>query len=580
MKKWIRWEGVAAFVVVLVLLAGFWMLVVDRVIKGVIEKAGTKAVGAKVELGAADLSLFPLGLTLNRLQVTNPDEPMTNAVEVARIAGSLDGLNLLRRKVIIEEMAVDGLKFGTPRKTSGALRDAPERKSGEGGGAGFRLPGTSLRDPKEILAGENLHSLKLIEELQREMEAEKDRWRKNLSELPDQAKLKDYRQRLDRLKSAGGGGIGAIVGGVAEAVKLQEELKRDLDRLRNARQDLEKSTLHLRNRYQEVLRAPGEDVRRLMDKYSLSGAGLANLSASILGGQVGLWLRTGLAWRAKIEPFLSSAPEGKPDPEKVKPLRGKGVDVRFREQRPLPDFLIRSTRVSAEFPAGKISGELHNITPDQPVLGAPLTFRFTGEKLRGIGGVEMEGEFNRIHSGKPMDLASLRINGAAISDFGLGGGMGIVLKQATVDLDAKMRLTGNDLSALLSTDLKSVRISMEKADEGPVAAAVAVVLGDIRAFRAAAEMVGTIDKYDVRLTSDLDQILKTAVGRQIQAQTDKFQKDLQAAVAEKLKGPLSGVGDMGGLDGAARELAGRLNFGEELLKSVAGGKSGGIKLPF
>ncbi|MCX5818913.1 MAG: TIGR03545 family protein [Deltaproteobacteria bacterium] len=581
MKKWLRWQGIAAFVIVSALLAGVWMLVVDRVIKDVIEKAGTMAVGAKVELGTADLSLFPLGLTLNRLQVTDPDEPMTNAVEVARIASSLDGLNLLRRKVIIEEMAVDGLKFGTPRKTSGALLDPPTQKGAETAGGGLRRPDVSLRDPKEILAGENLHSLKMAEELRRDMETEKERWRKNLSELPDQAKLKDYRQRLENLKSTGGGGIGAIVGGAGEAVKLQEELKRDLDRLRSAKQDLEKSSVLLRKRYEEVLKAPGEDVRHLTDKYSLSGAGLANLSASLLGGQVGQWLRTGLAWRAKIEPFLSGASMGKPEAEVVKPLRGKGVDIRFREQQPLPDFLIRTTRVSAEFPAGRINGQVRNITPDQPVLGTPLAFRFAGEKLRGIGGVAMEGEFNRVHPGKPADLASLRINGAVISDYVLGGGSGLVLKQATADLDAKVKLGGNDLSAVLSSDLKSVRMSMgAKADEGPVAAAVAGVLGDVRAFRAAAEVTGTIDKYDVKLTSDLDQVLKIAVGRQVQAQIEKFQKGLQAAVAEKLKGHLAGVGsDMGGLDGAGRELAGRLNLGEDLLKSAAGEKAS-IKLPF
>ena len=579
MKKWIRWQGIAAFVVVTALLAGVWMLVVDRVIKVVIEKAGTKAVGAKVELGAADLTLFPLGLTLSRLQVTNPDEPMTNAVEIARIAGSLDGLNLLRRKVIIEEMAVDGLKFGAPRKSSGALAGSPARKGAEAAGGGFTLPGVSLRNPKEILAGEELPSLKLIEDLRREMAAEKERWRKNLTELPDQAKLKNYQQRMEKLQSAGKGGIGGALGGVGEAAKLQEELKGDLDRLRSAKQDAEKSTANLRKRYDQVLKAPGEDVRRLMNKYSLSDTGLANLSAALLGGQIGRWLRTGLAWRAKIEPFLARASDGKPEAEVVQPLRGKGVDVRFRELKPLPDFLIRTARVSVELPAGKIGGKVLNITPDQPVLGAPMTFKFAGEKLRGIDGVSLEGEFNRVHPEKPAELASLHIKGAAISDYRLGGDGGPVLKQAAADLDAKVKLVGNGLSAALSADLKSVRISLDaKSDAGPVQAAVAGALDNVRAFRVAAEAAGTTEKYDVTLTSDLDQVLKNAVGKQVQAQMDKFRTELQAAVMEKVKGPLAGAGsDLEGMDGVGRELAGRLNLGEGLLKS--GGKSG-FKLPF
>jgi hypothetical protein len=38
-----------------------------------------------------------------------------------------------------------------------------------------------------------------------------------------------------------------------------------------------------------------QDHRTLIEKYSLSDTGLTNLSASLLGGQVGQWLRTGLA---------------------------------------------------------------------------------------------------------------------------------------------------------------------------------------------------------------------------------------------------------------------------------------------
>ena len=43
-------------------------------------------------------------------------------------------------------------------------------------------------------------------------------------------------------------------------------------------------------------------------------------------------------------------------------------------------------------------------------------------------------------------------------------------------------------------------------------------------------------------------------------------------MAEKLKGLLAEAGDMGGLDGVGRKLTGRLNLGDDLLKSAAGGK--------
>ena len=71
---------------------------------------GTEMIGAKVELGAADVSLMPVGLVLSGLAVTDPAEPMTNAVEVARLSLDIEGGELLRRKVIITTMAVEGIR--------------------------------------------------------------------------------------------------------------------------------------------------------------------------------------------------------------------------------------------------------------------------------------------------------------------------------------------------------------------------------------------------------------------------------------------------------------------------------------
>ena len=74
MTRGIRWWGLGVFGVLVVAIGLVWLLVVDGLVKAMIEDKGTAAVGAKVELDAADLTLFPTGLTLTRLQVTNPDE--------------------------------------------------------------------------------------------------------------------------------------------------------------------------------------------------------------------------------------------------------------------------------------------------------------------------------------------------------------------------------------------------------------------------------------------------------------------------------------------------------------------------
>ncbi len=46
MKKWIRWSGLAVFVLVVGLLLGFWFLFIDGIVEHVIEDQGTRLVGA------------------------------------------------------------------------------------------------------------------------------------------------------------------------------------------------------------------------------------------------------------------------------------------------------------------------------------------------------------------------------------------------------------------------------------------------------------------------------------------------------------------------------------------------------
>lgn len=295
-SRWIRWPGVIAFAVVTVLLAAVWWLLVDGLIECAIERAGTQAVGAKVELAAADLTLIPLGLTLSGLQVTDPDAPMTNAVEVSRISFLMDGLNLLRRKVIVNEMTVDGVRFGTLRKTSGAIGKQEPEITRKAARTKFVLPSAQIPDVKEILAKEELQSLKLAETLRADIKAEQDRWKQQMAELPNKAKFDEYKQRLDKVKSAGKGGLGGIVGGVGEAAAIQKDISQDLDKITTAKKTFDNNLAQLRKRLDEVTKAPEEDLRRIRDKYALSPQGLASMSSALIMGPLGEKIETALRW--------------------------------------------------------------------------------------------------------------------------------------------------------------------------------------------------------------------------------------------------------------------------------------------
>jgi uncharacterized protein (TIGR03545 family) len=586
--KWIRWQGVVAFVILGGLLAAVWWLVVDRVVKSMIEQTGTAVIGAKVELEAADVTLLPLGLTLSHLQITNPDEPMTNAVEIARIAAAVDALNLLRRKIIMEGMTVEGLRLNTPRQTSGAVAERPDHKEApEKGGEGISLPTVELKDPKAILDQElaGLKSLKLVEGLQADLHADKAKWRQRIAELPDKAAFTEYKKRIESLKSSTKGGLGGVLGGLEEVQKIQADLKRDIDRITGAKQELEQTVASFKQRAAEVAKAPQEDVARLLDKYGISGQGLANITRALFAGPLTEYVETVLRWHRRLEPLLNRPAEKKAEVEVVKPVRGAGVDVRFREQAPLPDLLIKKAIVSVELSAGTIHGRIDNITPDQQILGAPMTFAFAGQKLKDLDSIALDGAVNRVNPMKPADNATLRVTAFRLNHLGLGGdGVPLSLKQGVADLDIRAVLAGSELNATIGSRVRSVQIvGGEKLASGPAGQAIAGALAAVKAFQVKATVAGTQEHYDVTLASDIDEVLKGAVGKQAAAQAAKLGTQLRSAIDEKVSAQLQDIHkNLGGFDPLVQELVSRLNVGQDVSKLGAGGLGGksGFQLPF
>ena len=123
----------------------------------------------------------------------------------------LDGLNLLRRKIIIEEMTLDGVRLGTPRATSGATREAPIQEE-ESGMFSITLPSLEVPDVKKILEQEDLETVRLIESLKADLKREKETWESRLKELPGKSQLAEYKKRVKNLKKAKKGRVGRDIG--------------------------------------------------------------------------------------------------------------------------------------------------------------------------------------------------------------------------------------------------------------------------------------------------------------------------------------------------------------------------------
>ena len=594
MAKWIRWWGLGIFAVVAAILGCVWFLFVDGWVAYLIEEAGTEAVGAKVQVDAADLSLFPAGLTLTRLQVTDPKEPMTNAVEIAQVAMGLDGLNLLRRKVIVEEMLLEGVRLSTPRTSSGATRDvSPQEK--ESGMFSIDLPSLEVPDVKKILEQEDLETVRLIETLKADIKGEKETWEARLKDLPGKSQLAQYKERVKNLKKAKKGGVEGILGGVGEVQSLQQDIEREIESLKGAKKEFEEKVALLRTRFEQIKTAPQRDIQHLKAKYNLSPQGLANMSQTLLGGEIGSWVRQGAEWYERAKPFLEGAQamQGKDGgPDVQKPLRGKGVDVHFKEAHPLPDFLIRHTKVSVNLALGDLAGMVHNITTDQPTLGQPTTFTFSGDQLKGVKSVSLEGVLNHVVPAQSQDQLTVQAKGYELTNLVLSKDekWPVALTNGLGDMTINAQLQGQALTAHGGAQLRGLQLSAgQESDTNPLTKALSSAVTDISQVVLQADVKGTLEHQDVTVSSDLDRILQNAAGKMVNDLAAKFGAELQSAISAKIAEPMKQLNaNMAGFGGMAGDLTERVTQHNDVLKSLLE-KSlptknlklpGGLKLPF
>lgn len=586
MTNYIRWKGLLAFLGVIIIICALWFMLVDTIVKRTIEKQGTRAVGARVNVAKADLSLIPSGLELIGLQITNPDEPMKNAVEISRLDMSFDSVHLLRRKIIVKDMAVEGVQFNTPRKKSGAIKkisgkavSSLESQSGTRKTPSSKdlFPAFEIPSVAKILEKEDLKSLKLIKSFRKDVQAEQEKWKQILEELPDKSKFEAYQKRIKKLKSSQKGGLGGLLGSAGDMAKLQKDIQRDLDRIKEATDDLKGQLSTFEKRFNQISKAPLQDFEHLKKKYSISAKGLSNMSRLLFGAKINRWVEQAIAWHERLKPVLQRSPKKEKGPDNIKPIRGKGVNVRFKEHEPLPDFLIRRVKTSLLVDAGNFTGNIQNITPDQDILGTPLTFTFSGKNMKKLGAVKIDGISNYIIPSRPENRLNLSASKLSLSNLTLSDASDfpVTLASATANVDLQALLKGNAISSNINAAFKALKLSTAGRDRaGPVVEAMYSALSGIKKLNATVNIDGTLEDYQIKVKSDLDRVLKGAVGNLVQQETKKFDKNLKKAILEKTNNPLNDARqNLGGLSGIEGELNKRLNLGK-------GALGGGIKLPF
>jgi uncharacterized protein (TIGR03545 family) len=496
---------------------------------------------------------------------------MENTIQVGRIAFNMDPGALLRSKLLVKEMAVEGMAFNTPRKSSGAIKRASAEKGRDSENGGFRMPSLKVPPVSEILAQEELPSVKLSGDLKERAAAADSSVKDSLSSLPDRAKAAEYKKRLDTLLT----GDKISKARLDEAKNLQNEIRTERDKVKAAQENVSSSLEALRTQLKEAKGAVGQDVTRLKNKYALTPAGLANVTRLLFGEKAGVWADRGV----QAIKLLSYLPSGsKKDPAKVRPPRGKGVDVPLKDRMPLPELWVQRAALSLTIPAGDLAGEATDLTSDQPLIGKTTTFRVSGDNLPSGVSVKADGVLDHTDTAAPRDEYKITYGGWKVSDVALSESENfpVSLRQGEGAFTGDVVVKGEALEGTVRINLSSVVIDTGGSGDSSLARAMRTALAGVGEFSINADVSGTLDDPRLRLSSDLDRILKDAVGQAAREEGARLEAGLRKAIEEKTGPALADAQkSLKSLETAKAELEAVKADLEEALK-----KKAAVKLPF
>ena len=551
MKQWIRWSGLIGFVVTLAGLMAFLLFAAGPIIKSSIEHFGSQAAGAKVSVEDVHVSLSPLGVTLDNLEIADADKPMENLIQLDQAVAQLELAPVLLGKGIVKDLSVNNLQFNTPRSESGKLEITDEMDSdthdseasadGADGAAKDSPPSiASVPSVDEILAREPLKTEQAGQDVQQEFDDSKASIDQATAAVPDSKQLARYEDELKALLSTDIKSLDDFKQRKQQLDALKKQFRQDKDAVSQAKAVISNSRRELAEKLSELKKAPGQDVATIKGKYQLDAQGAANLSALLFGNEAGEWANKALYWYEKVKPYLASDEEEVADAStSAAAQRATGRFIHFPSDDPWPEFLIRKATMSAPMLGGSLEINALDMTHQQDVLGRPAHITLQGQQLTDIEDLNIDVVLDH-RQGVNRDNVTLTVKDWTVRDINLGIA-GSKLDSALFQVQGLAVVSSGTLQAQADAQVSQAQFGGQ--GKTSFAKETNLALAKINQFNINAKANGSITSPDVELGSDLDKRLNQAFKQRLKDKQNELERKLEKRLQEKMQSYLGDYSD-------------------------------------
>lgn len=534
MKNIIRWPGLIAFVLITGSIAAIIILFFDFWIKLAAQKGLEVATGAEVNISAVEHTFSPFGISLIDVQLTDPNKPATNQIQAAKISADIELSPLLLRKVIIDNLIVSGVQFGTERATEGAVFRKTNAQ-GERSVLEELFPNKEdLPSVDEVLARSPLKTTKAIEEAQAAYDRHKEGIATQYKNLPSKDKLAEYKKQIEALSKANYKNPSELLAAKEKFDLLKQEIRADKQILSDFKDSVSQAKQELSPKIAQLKAAPGQDYEQLKALVAGDAGAISDVTTMVFGEKAAQWAEYGLAAFDIVAPMLKNKEQQSEEAVSA------GRWLSFDDASGLPELWIKNADISLSWQQENLLSVWHDITYQHDIIGRATTFKVDSSKSKLWQSFKLNGDFwlkeNGILAQQNWQLAGLKldnidlVNQDKLSSKLLSGLMSsngsIKVKENAVNGDGVINLTSLTMQAQGSNKMTNI---------------VANTLNQLEQLSINSGVGGVIGDLDLSFSSDLNRQLGSAllanIGKEEQGKLDelkaKLNTQMQAALGSQ-----------------------------------------------
>lgn len=494
-----------------------YLLFANAILKSIAEDELSKANGAEVNINSLSHTLFPFGLELENLEITDNAAPHRNKLAIAQAKADVNFSALINSKLHIDELIVKEVAFGTPRQSPGFVMEQVPSQT-------FKFPSVEdLPSVDEVLENTPLKTTKAIAQAKSVYEKYEAPLKTQAEALPSKADIDAYKAQIKALQETDYKDPSKLLEAKAAFAKLKESIKADLANAKKLKETASQAKSELTTTGQLLKQAPVEDYDLLKGLITGEQAALAEVTQHLFGDKAQLYTQSLLVAIDMLKKSSQSE-------QKEIALDDSG----------LPNVWIKNATISINFANQVIQSDWSNITENHQLVGEATEFVMNSVSTQSKQKLSLQGSFEIIKgivsASQNWDILGLALDSIELVPEEAKQSLTAILKSAVVNSTGTLNIIENELSGNSNFDLRE--LALDAQGQTKLTQSIASMLRNIGELNLATDFEGTLVSPNISVTSDLDKKIVKALSTSFSDNDNPALKELKAKLNAKVSDQL------------------------------------------